>query len=747
MTSSHFAHSSESSDRSDWHLLSSHLEATGDLAEAFLARAGLQGFGLAAGLLHDVGKYTQAFQRRLAGSTERVNHSTAGAKIAMERYGPFFGKLLAYCVAGHHTGLANGAGESRRTSTLKERLREEIEPLDPAWKAEVALPDKLPTPGISPRAKDTVGFSCSLWTRMVFSALVDADFLDTEKYYAELSDEPVLRGGHPPIKELARRLDRHLEDLSANAEDTPLNVLRAEVLHHVQQHAGEDPGLFTLTVPTGGGKTLTSLGFALQHALRHELQRVIYVIPYTSIIEQNAAVFRAALAGEGNEPEPVIEHHSAFGEETFSSREARSKLSLATENWDAPIVVTTAVQFFESLFSNRPSRCRKLHNMANSVVVLDEAQMLPLGYLRPCVATLDELARNWRVSIVLMTATQPALSETDGFSNGLEHVRELAPDPVRLFARRELRRTRVREMGTLSDVDLSAHLRQEPQVMCIVNTRKHARDLYALIGKEEGACHLSTLMCAAHRRERLQDVRRSLADGDPVRLISTSLIEAGVDIDFPVVWRAAAGLESIVQAAGRCNREGRRDAGNVFVFEPDESDGRRTLPGLGQLADAARTVLRKFDDPQSVVAILEYFREVYWNKGDTALDMKNILYLLEERARKFNFPFETVAGLFRFIETPMLPIIVCYEDRVRELLGELKTGGNPRRIARLLQPYTVQIPPRARTGLLAAGAAEVILEERFERQFVVLGNNDLYLPDIGLTWDDPSFRDPAGLIT
>ena len=268
---------------------------------------------------------------------------------------------------------------------------------------------------------------------MLFSALVDADYLDTEEYFAELQGVPRPRGRHPTLAELRRRLNGHLDRLAAGAEAGPVNDLRQEVLAHMRGKAAEPPGLFTLTVPTGGGKTLTSLAFALEHARRHGLARVIYVIPYMSIIEQTAEVFRKALRGDDKEdPDFVIEHHSTFDEDRVSEREAKEKLRLAMENWDAPIIVTTAVQFFESLFGNRPSRCRKLHNVASSVIILDEAQTLPLQYLRPCVAALDELARNWRTSVVLCTATQPALAKSNGFCGGFENVRELAPDPERL---------------------------------------------------------------------------------------------------------------------------------------------------------------------------------------------------------------------------------------------------------------------------------------------------------------------------
>ena len=653
-----YAHGGTSEDREHWHRLSEHLEGAGARAADFLDAVGGADIGRVAGLLHDLGKYTQEFQDRLSGGRKRVNHSTAGAKVAVERYRGHLGKMLAFCIAGHHSGLANGVNGEQITA-LEARLREQVPAPDPIWEQEIALPANLPSPRLKPRDRETAGFCAAFFIRMLFSALVDADYLDTEEYFAELDGAPKPRGQHPALAELRGRLNASLDKLAAGAEASSVNDLRQEVLASVRSKAAEPPGLFTLTVPTGGGKTLASLAFALDHARRHGLARVIYVIPYMSIIEQTAAVFRKALrGGDTDEPDFVIEHHSTFDEERIGRREARAKLRLAMESWDAPIIVTTAVQFFESLFSNRPSRCRKLHNVTNSVVILDEAQTLPLEYLRPCVAALDELARNWRTSVVLCTATQPALAQSNGFAGGFENVRELAPEPKRLY--RTLKRTRVRHEGQLDDAALAERLHESPQSLCIVNTRRHARELYERMADAEGAAHLTTLMCARHRREKLDVVRDRLRDGAHVRLIATSLVEAGVDLDFRVVWRAEAGLESIIQAAGRCNREGRAEMGDVFVFKPSDEEGHKPPPEVGQFADAARGVMQThLDDPMSLDAINDYFRKLYWFiKGDDALDAKDILRLLRERGRSLDFPFETIAGEFRLIETAMAPVIV-----------------------------------------------------------------------------------------
>ena len=437
----YFAHTGDTSDQTDWHPLAAHLQGTGTKAADFLQAAGFGDFGRVAGLLHDIGKYASKFQRRLAGDTGRVDHSTAGAQVAVERFDWPIGKMLAFCVAGHHAGLANGVN-GEQISSLGDRLRRQIENLDPVWEDEITLEAIDHPRRLVPRNPATAGFSAAFFIRMLFSALVDADFLDTEAYYDGLRAKIPIRGAHPTLCRLRERLDRYLKALTRSSLAGPINALRAEILTHARGRATDAPGAFTLTVPTGGGKTLTSLAFALDHAACHGLARIIYVIPYMSIVEQTAAVFREALrSATSDDADFVVEHHTTFDEDRVGKREGREKLRLAMQNWDAPIIVTTAVQFFDSLFANRPSRCRKLDNIANSVVILDEAQTLPLQYLRPRVAALDELVRSWRTSVVLCTATQPRLSKNDQLPEGFENLRELAPEPKRLYE--AFKRTRI----------------------------------------------------------------------------------------------------------------------------------------------------------------------------------------------------------------------------------------------------------------------------------------------------------------
>lgn len=739
----HYAHSSPLVDEAHWQPLAEHLQNVGAMAREFASAFDAEAPAEVAGLLHDLGKYTEAFQARLHGSTQRVDHSTHGARVAAERFGAI-GRLLAYGIAGHHAGLANGQGTGERVA-LAERLTAELPPLDPTWEREIALPLRLDAPrSFTPYGSDRresaarAPFQFAFLARMLFSCLVDADFIDTESFYRSIDGAPNHRTlGAPSLADLRLQLDKHLARFSTDGD---VNRLRARVLAHVRAQAGLDPGLFSLTVPTGGGKTLTSLAFALDHAIRHGLRRVIFVIPFTSIIEQNARVFRSALGPLGDAA--VLEHHSAFIEPPPpkgdpEKYQAQQKLKLAMENWDAPIVVTTAVQFFESLFAARPSRCRKLHNIAGSVVILDEAQTMPLKVLRPCVAAIDELARNYHASVVLCTATQPAL-EAPNFEGGLSGVRELAPEPARLF--QELKRVRVRRAGRVDDEGLAGMMRGRDQVLCVVNNRRHARALAEAVADAPGVCQLTTLMCAKHRSRVLDNVRQRLQDGRPCRLISTSLIEAGVDVDFPVVLRAEAGLDSIAQAAGRCNREGRRDpaSSEVLVFSTANDDWSPPVE-LKQYAQVAHEVLRHLDgDPLAPAAIREYFARLYWQKGGQELDAHDLLGMLA-RSRVETLPMETLAREFRLIESPQRPVIVPYDDEAKALIERLRFAEGCGEIARKLQPYLVLVPRQGFEALCQAGAVIPVAPEKWERQFMVLANNDVYDKRYGLTWTDPTY--------
>lgn len=761
-----YAHSTARTDKQDWQPLDGHLIGVGRRARVAADVFGAGALAEAAGLLHDLGKYTDKFQARLEGKEPKLDHATHGAREIIAHFSRIkpLAHLLAYAIAGHHAGLANGAGGEGRRTALVDRLAKELPPLDPQWQHELRLPsaDALAAAARLKPAPERRGFQLAFLVRMLFSALVDADYLDTEDFYRAIEsaagERREARTPPPALDALRERLDAHLARLRSKGDGGVVNDLRQQVLDDVRARADWAPGLFSLTVPTGGGKTLASMAFALDHARAHGLRRVIYVIPFTSIIEQNAAVFREAFGDLGDAA--VLEHHSALVDDApddpDAAPQARQKLRRAMENWDAPIVVTTAVQFFESLFADRPSRCRKLHNIAGSVIVLDEAQMLPPAVLRPCVAALDELALNYRTSIVLCTATQPALRSEDGFGGGFAGVRELIADPPALY--RRLQRVRVRNINEpLDDDALAQTLRSRSTALCIVNTRRHARALYERIADCPGAVHLSTLMHARHRSAVLAEVSRRLRDGLPCLVVSTSLIEAGVDVDFPVVLRAEAGLDAIAQAAGRCNREGRRAAADseVLVFSSAEHSPPKEI---ARYAQAYRTTARHHgDDLLGLDAVRAYFQEMYWQKGDNGLDSAGLMALLRDR-RHDNLPFETLASAFRMIDSPLRPVIAPFDvdpdgrvvpsPTAMAALARLAPYDPAPRvgaIARTLQPYLVQLPEAAHAALLRLGALQAVEPKRFGDQFLQLMLPAHYDARFGVQWDDPVLVDPGDL--
>ncbi|SFU53278.1 CRISPR-associated endonuclease/helicase Cas3 [Methylobacterium sp. 174MFSha1.1] len=747
-----FAHSVPGQSTAQWEPLADHLARVGDTAARFADVFGWGELARLAGTLHDVGKASEAFQAYLHARASSCDHSTAGARVAVAEYPLPVGRMLATIVAGHHAGLDDGDGIERRLDARQTAI-----PAFEGWQSHAAaLPPLVQLKPTRRFAQSGLpGFTDAFLTRMLFSCLVDADFLETERFYA--GARPVPRGGYPGIAVLQARLSAHMDGLSAKARPGLVNSVRAEVLAAVRERAALAPGLFTLTVPTGGGKTLASLTFALDHATRHGLRRVVHVAPFTAIIEQTAAVFRSALGEEVG----ILEHHATFDWQDAAARavdngiglDPVSRLRRAAENWDAPVVVTTAVQLFESLFANRTSRCRKLHNLARSVIVLDEAQAMPLPLLRPCLAAIDELSRNYGVSVMLCTATQPALRQVDGFKAGLpvDDTRELAPDPPRLY--RALRRVAVERLaGPISDETVARRFAEVPQMLCIVNSRRHAKALFDRIAPLPGAIHLSTLMCPRHRRAVLDAARAALRDGAVVRIVSTSLIEAGVDIDLPEVWRATAGLDAVAQAAGRCNREGAlAGLGRVVVFEPADAPPPRELEAFRR---AAEEVLRTRDDPLAPNAIRAYFRELYWRKGEHAFDAPQldgetwpILPAVAERVKTHAFPFASIARAFRFIDDAMEPVIVPWradprDDRAEALLARIAAMDRPLGDdLRRLQAYVVTVPSKLRARWLALGRLRPV-HPMLEGALLRLDDTAFYDPRTGLRLEDDVYRAP-----
>lgn len=679
-----------------------HLEGTATLSASFADAFGAGELGRLCGLAHDIGKYSAGFQRRIMEDGPKVDHASAGAIECFRKRQA----IAAMCVMGHHGGLMNLGGRDDLTDAdsfygrLNRYTGVKKYAYD-AWSREVELPS-VSIPSVE--WKHT-----AFYTRMLYSCLVDADFLDTAAFMGEPRDHVAAKWD-----EMNQRLDAYT--CGWYPPKGELNRIRCAILDTCKTQGETGAGsLFTLTVPTGGGKTVSSLAFALRHAKAAGKDRIIYVIPYTSIIEQTAEEFRKIL-GE----DVVLEHHSGIvyddGEDgNLNAKQKRMKY--AAENWDMPIVVTTAVQFFESLYDNRPSACRKLHNIANSVVIFDEAQMLPLPYLRPCVYAIAELTRAYRVTAVLCTATQPALDPL--FQEYLQKTPcEICPPELR---KEEIfKRVTFHKSGKLTKEELAEGLNRQPQVLCIVNSRAAAQELYGML-EEEGRYHLSTLMPPAERQKQLRIIRARLDDGLPCRVVSTSLIEAGVDVDFPAVYREMAGLDSILQAAGRCNRNGGkpREDSNVWVFESEW----KTPAMLDTAIGACRSVWNGMLDPSEESVIHSYFEEHLFLKGEKAQDTKSIMTKME----KSTLPFADIAHEFKLIDSGAVTVYIPTKES-RPHIEQYRSGKIDRTLMRKLGRYGVTVYPNRLKALLDAGDVEDLGGEVY-----VLLNEEMYCEETGLS--------------
>lgn len=733
------------------HWLDEHLRDVAKLSASYAALFGSVDWAHVAGIWHDLGKYNPKFQdyigektgyRReerenahieLEGKAERVNHSAAGALYAVtqdQNPKKLFGRILAYLIAGHHSGLPDWVKDDADGRSLEEILQDSIH-LGKALQVPVPndilqtkMPTSAPVGGID---------NAALWIRMLFSCLVDADFLDTEAFMQPEKQD--LRGQYPDLNSLLVRFNDHMAGFAAKAADTPVNRLRTQILRDCREAAAKPSGIFSLTVPTGGGKTLSGMAFALEHAIKHGKQRIIYAIPYTSIIEQTANIYRHIF---GN---CVVEHHSNLDPDR---EDAQSRL--ATENWDAPIIVTTNVQLFESLFASRTSRCRKLHNLANSVIVLDEAQLLPPEFLNPILDVMKALVEHYGVTFVLSTATQPALQTLrDTFDQPIlqgfdsEQVTEIIPNCAVLFD--ALERVKVELPNDLTTErtweDLAEEIAELNSVLVVVNTKAQAAALCRLLPPD--TYYLSTNLCGQHRAELLAEIRWHLKEKLPIRVVSTQLIEAGVDVDFPAVYRALAGLDSIAQAAGRCNREGAlADKGNVVVFVPP---GNSKLKGhLGTSASVSRSLLPTFTQPPLHHSHYKTYFEHFYTRAKSR-DEQDIVDLLAKNARELKIQFRTAALRFRLIKDDGFPILVtCGEGK--ELIKQLKVRGPNRKLMRKLQRYTVSVRDRDKTRLEKLGDIKELSNLVGVYELTTPG---LYDPKYGLLLD-PVQLNPADTI-
>lgn len=698
-----FAHSKNK--RRQRQELVEHLTHVAEQAALFAEGYGARDLAYVSGLLHDIGKFNPTWQQYLlnAEAQPTIKQKGPGHKGAGAVYGEQLGSpLVAFLIAAHHGGLPSLAD-------LKAQLRE--------WSGDSATQESQAlalqaSPQISaftaptlPAYAEQGPLPLEMFLRMAFSALVDADFLDTERHFTP--DKETNRAGAPDLGKIWEEFAANQGTVTGQHDD-PVNRVRDNVYQACLEAADLEPGFFRLTVPTGGGKTRSSLAFALRHAQTHSLRRVVYAIPYTSIIDQTVSEFRKIFTAD---PRAVLEHHSAVSgpEDRDNPTPGEIWTRLAAENWDAPLIVTTTVQLFESLLGRKPTVCRKLHNLAGSVIILDEAQMLPTHLLTTILDVLCELVAHYGVTVVLCTATQPALDERSDF-RGLPNVREIIAQPERLF--RDLARVRyewpaAREQWAWERV--AEEMRASPQALAIVNTRANARALREALDDEQ-ALHLSTRLCGAHRRAVLDDARERLKREEPCRLVATQVIEAGVDVDFPLALRALGPLDRIVQAAGRCNREGRLEMGRVVIFDPEEG---RLPPGAYRVGTQLTKSLAlsgeaDLHDPALYTRYFEdFYREVdrdqeQVQKWRTALD------------------YPETAERFRMIADDTEPVVVRYSSS-EALLGKLRAqSGSPRELLRALQPYIVGLSSYE----LAQAKKQRLVEEVIPGLYEWLGEYD-----------------------
>ena len=728
-TMPYYAHTAETKtgerlSREHWQPLAEHLRNVAERAGQFAAPCGLADEARLAGLLHDLGKYGKRFQQRLADPSVRgVNHWAPGAYAAWQS-----SRIAAFAVDGHHTGIPAARRDEDRLRCLANTLKDFQSGSGVNRNTNIAetvetLLKRLNQEGLTIPSivrQESFDFASALRTRMLFSCLVDADFLDTENHF----DPERARSRCVPVlseEKAFRTIAEHLKGLSGQGS---VNRMRRQLLSDCLSKAESPPGLFSLTAPTGSGKTLASLAFALKHCCHHNaslpaastdrFRRIIVVIPYTSIIEQTAKVFRD-LFEPVFDPDYVLEHHSAVAEgepDSDLGRDAEDgrirRARLAAENWSAPLVVTTSVQFFESLFAHKPSRCRKLHNIARSVVIFDEVQTLPPPLAPSLLSTVNILTRDYGVTAVFCTATQPAFATAAKAIVGGWNPREISSRPEALAEALKRTAITIRSKEPPSDwPDLAKELSRHERVLCVVNTRAQAAELFRLL-PEAGRFHLSAAMCAAHRSDKLKVIRQRLEEGKTCRLVSTQLIEAGVDVDFPIAYRALGPLDSIIQTAGRCNREGRSpEPRPVIVFTPPSGG----LPrGAYKIAtQETKAFLCEFQDAQRQLhqpkTYRRYFSRLYGVLGPDSAD-DDCAY----RASK-DFDFPAAAQACQLIGDKTHPVLVPYGPG-NELIETIRRQRRLTAVlARQCQRFTINLYESEFKKACGSGAVTPLLED------------------------------------
>lgn len=683
------------------------------------------------GRYHDMGKASKAFQQYLQGKCGSVDHKTAAARWWRKDDKDTLGTMLGYAFLGHHSGLPNFA-TAFDDGFDRTKIDEAVGALPEEWKEKPPIASYGPClKGMAANERDSY-FILSMMTRMLHSSLVDADWLATEEFMnPQVAEERRrVRDGRDSIEELSRKLEEHLVAVEDRVEQNKINLLRKEIHEACFRAASNEPGVFQLSVPTGGGKTLSSLSFALEHARRHGLERVIYVIPYTSVIEQTAREFRKVLGDQH-----VVEHQSniADGCDTKENR-------FAVENWDAPLIVTTNVQFFETLFACKNKRCRKLHNIAKSVIIFDEAQALPTDYLSPCLAAMKVLQKLCGCSLVLCTATQPNLVNRASFEIGWQKddLCSLIGRDLESKLLREMKRVKFEDLGVLDEAGILEHLSEQQiqSALIIVNKTKQAQNLYRLLKESgrEGVYHLSARMCPAHRAAVLQEVCTRLEGALPTMLVSTRVVEAGVDISFPVVYRDQCGLDSLAQSAGRCNRHGEAKQGTVYSYKAKEDVYSDLFfsADMQQAVYARETVQKKFSQEEllSPKIIDEYFVAFYEKRknGIANWDSEGIM---DKLTKGIAWKFPEIAEKFKLIEKGQFSLMVPYGEDAEALRNKIveknKFGGLTRKDYHAIQKYSVSVYEEEWKALQSC--CECLWEEE---EIWMLDNTRMYDADCGL---------------
>lgn len=721
------SHLYKNEDNGEWIIQTNkeHLSGVAEMASFFAGKFGMSYWGYILGILHDKGKERNSFQQYIRATnglsfegvktSEEHNHAFVGGLIANNIMGRSVDNLLSNQIISHHTGLHNWM--DIETILKEKKIPSEIDTTDVDIDKSLLIKE-LRNSHIGRLDSDLNNFNHL--SRVLFSCLTDADWLDTEKFMDRNSWEK--RKCSSTLSDLLPKLESFIDKLQASAVESEVNNIRKMVLEQCKLMSKSEKGFYSLTVPTGGGKTLSSLLWAMRHSVCNNMDRIIIAIPYTSIIVQTAGLLKSIL-GEDN----VLEHHSNFNPDEIKDEVKRDKAKLAVENWDYPIIVTTNVQLFESMFSNKPSNCRKLHNIVNSVIILDEVQTLPTDFLQPIVDAMKAYQNMFGISILFTTASQPVLSGLITASNptgefeGIKKITEIIPEKFALH--NKLRRVKldIDNDGSTYD-EIVSRIVEHDKVLCIVNTRKDAKEIYERLPNDGIKLHLSRMMCPRHISQTIARIKSLLKDETVpiIRVVATQLIEAGVDIDFPIVFRQEAGLDSVLQAAGRCNREGRIQMGQTFVFSLCKEN--RNPYGSMAAANNARKNLPTNSDWFSPETMKDYFLQLYSRKN--TFDIKDIKYYLYNPNE---LCFEKASSEFKLIEDEGVNVIVNWENSM-ELVQQLKDYGCTYSLIKQLAPYTVGIHKSDFNTLVRYGVLEEVLEGIY-----VLYDRAQYNPTTGIS--------------